>query len=974
MATNLGKAYVQIMPSAKGISGMISKELDGEVSSAGKSAGSTLVSTIKNAVIAAGIGKLFAASLTEGGKLQQSLGGVETLFKNNADKVKQYANEAYKTTGLSANAYMETVTGFSASLIKSLGGDTAKAAKVANTAMVDMADNSNKMGTSMELIQNAYQGFAKQNYTMLDNLKLGYGGTKQEMQRLLADAQKLTGIKYDINNLSDVYEAIHVIQGELGITGTTAKEAATTLQGSFASMKAAFLNLIGNLSLGQDIKPALQQLASTTMTFLVGNFLPMVGNILKGLPSLVIGAFSGLAEQLRGVFGDEVVNKIQGYLTKVSGAVESFINVLTGSISKQEGIDLIKALGINERTADSIVSIADNIRTAFKNVWEAIKNIVAIVGDFIGDLLGINTAESGVSGVALAFEFLSNVLKVISQWIKNFTSYLRENQVALALVKVALGYIVGKFIALKILGPIVALINGFKTAIMAARTAMAIFNAVMILSPMTALIVGITAVVAALTWFFTQTETGKQIWQGFVNFIKQAWQGVVEFFSSIWSGISTGATTLWSGVQGIWSAAVEKIKALWQGVTEYFSSLWSGIQETTSAAWTFITNSIMAIVQPFIQGFTNAWNILRNGVTSVWDGVKTTIQGVWEFIKSIVMGAVLIIIDFVTGNFGKLQEDLKLIWDGIKTAIQKVWEGIKTVVSTIVSTLIALLINAWESFKNGMIALWSFLQTTASTIWNGLKTAVVTIVTGLINGIRTLWEGFKNFFSSLINGVRNTAVNTWNSIKSSVVSIISGLVGAAQNAWYSFRNGVSNLVSSVSNIFYSLRNINLWNAGSAIINGFLNGLRSAWGSVRSFVSGIADWIRDNKGPIEYDRKLLIPAGNAIMESLDKGLSDKFETVKNTVSGMAKDINKAFTNDISDFEIGASISKNLKIEDMSTADFSLEDKDSNVIKALEVVQDLLKDISNKDINTYLDGEILAKNSYDRQMTFVRREGI
>lgn len=173
MATNLGKAYVQIMPSAKGISGMISKELDGEVSSAGKSAGNSLVSTIKSAVVAAGIGKLFASSLMEGGKLQQSLGGVETLFKNNANMVKQYANEAYKTTGLSANAYMETVTGFSASLLQSLGGDTAKAAKVANTAMVDMADNSNKMGTSMELIQNAYQGFAKQNYTMLDNLKLG---------------------------------------------------------------------------------------------------------------------------------------------------------------------------------------------------------------------------------------------------------------------------------------------------------------------------------------------------------------------------------------------------------------------------------------------------------------------------------------------------------------------------------------------------------------------------------------------------------------------------------------------------------------------------------------------------------------------------------------------------------------------------------------------------------------------------------
>ena len=205
MATNLGKAYVQIMPSAKGISGMISKELNGEVTSAGQQAGNSLISTIKNAILAAGIGKLFATSLLEGGKLQQSLGGVETLFKNNAETVKQYANEAYRTTGLSANAYMENVTGFSASLLQSLGGDTAKAAKIANMAMVDMADNSNKMGTSMEMIQNAYQGFAKQNYTMLDNLKLGYGGTKKEMERLLADAQKLTGVKYDINNLADVY-------------------------------------------------------------------------------------------------------------------------------------------------------------------------------------------------------------------------------------------------------------------------------------------------------------------------------------------------------------------------------------------------------------------------------------------------------------------------------------------------------------------------------------------------------------------------------------------------------------------------------------------------------------------------------------------------------------------------------------------------------------------------------------------------
>jgi len=220
----------------------------------------------------------------------------------------------------------------------------------------------------------------------------------------------------------------------------------------------------------------------------------------------------------------------------------------------------------------------------------------------------------------------------------------------------------------------------------------------------------------------------------------------------------------------------------------------------------------------------------------------------------------------------------------------------------------------------------------------------------------------------------NDAVNTWNSIKSSVTSIIQGLVNAAQNAWNTFKNGVQNLVNRVKNIFDSIKNIDLWGAGKAIMDGFLRGLKSVWGSITSFVGSIADWIRDHKGPIEVDRKLLIPAGTAIMESLDEGLTDKFESVKKTVGGMAGDINKAFTSEMTDFEVGANVSKNLQIDDMSKADFSMGDDDNEVIKALGVVQDLLKDISNKDFNTYLDGEVMAKNSYDRQMTFVRREGI
>ena len=252
MAQSLANAYVQILPTAKGMKDALRNILNDNMpsgSESGEKYGNGLASKIKGVIAAAGIGKALSSAVMEGANLEQSLGGIETLFKESADKVKQNAANAYKTAGMSANEYMELTTSFSASLLSSLANDTSKSADIADMAMTDMSDNANKMGSSMEDIKNEYQGFAKQNYTMLDNLKLGYGGTKTEMQRLLADAQKITGVKYDINNLADVYNAIHVIQGELGITGTTAKEAASTLSGSFSAMKASFKNVLGQITL-----------------------------------------------------------------------------------------------------------------------------------------------------------------------------------------------------------------------------------------------------------------------------------------------------------------------------------------------------------------------------------------------------------------------------------------------------------------------------------------------------------------------------------------------------------------------------------------------------------------------------------------------------------------------------------------------------------------------------------------------------
>lgn len=329
MAESIATAYVQIIPTTEGIGGELKKQLGMPADNAGKEAGAkagggfakTMLKAIAAAGIAKGVGDFVKGAVDAGGALQQSIGGIETLFKNDADTMVNYANEAWRTVGISANDYMENVTSFSASLLQGLGGDTAKAAEVANMAMVDMGDNANKFGTDMQSIQNAYQGFAKQNYTMLDNLKLGYGGTKQEMERLLQDAQKISGVEYNIDNLSDVYSAIHVIQEELDVAGTTAREATTTLSGAAGAMKASWENLKGAMALGEGIDSALEALMSSTMTY-VRNLIPMIGNVLKGMgASLGPIVFKALNEILRVIRATD----FQAAAQDIANSVTAFI-------------------------------------------------------------------------------------------------------------------------------------------------------------------------------------------------------------------------------------------------------------------------------------------------------------------------------------------------------------------------------------------------------------------------------------------------------------------------------------------------------------------------------------------------------------------------------------------------------------------------------------------------------------------------
>lgn len=323
--TMLGTAYVQIVPKAEGIKGAISNALGGEVKSAGtasgKSLGANIVSFAKKAIIAGAIGKTVMAALNEGAALQQSyLGGLDTLYGDAADKAREYARAASEA-GISMNTFSEQAVSFGAALKSAYGGDTTKAIDAANQAILDMADNSAKMGTDIESVQMAYQGFARGQYVLLDNLKLGYGGTKTEMERLLADAEALSGVHYDISNLGDVYDAIHVIQQDLGLTGVAAQEASMTFSGSFNAMKAAAQNFLGSLTLGQGVSEAMSQLVTSASTFFFGNFLPMLGTLIAQLP----GAIYTFLQQGLPI----LVSNVTSLISSLTSSISSVANSLT---------------------------------------------------------------------------------------------------------------------------------------------------------------------------------------------------------------------------------------------------------------------------------------------------------------------------------------------------------------------------------------------------------------------------------------------------------------------------------------------------------------------------------------------------------------------------------------------------------------------------------------------------------------------
>ena len=507
---------------------------------------------------------------------EQLVGGVETLFKGSAEKVKKYADNAYKTAGLSANAYMETVTSFSASLLQSLDGDTEKAAEKADQAITDMSDNANKMGSSMEMIQNAYQGFAKQNYTMLDNLKLGYGGTKEEMERLLKDAEKISGQKFDISSYADVVDAIHVVQTEMGITGTTAKEAEKTISGSIGMMKASWTNLLTGLANGNaDIPKLVRDVVNSGKTVLK-NIIPAVKEVLKNIPA----AISEISPEAGAAF-QKIIDIVTAALPVIKDVVTTTFDVIKNVftfISEHTGliIGVATAIGVvvtaigayNAVQAIKAAMDAANVTTVWALVSAHIAQAAAAMAAVAPYVLIVAAIAAVIAIIVLCIKHWDKIVEAVKNCVKKMTDSWKSFM---------------NWLDSKVIQP---MLNWFKN-----------------------LWKGITSVFANVgSWFSEKFQTAKN---GVIN----AWNSVKSWFSNLWNGIKNVFSSVGSWFRNIFSSAKNGVQNAWSGVKGFFSNIKSGIvnafsnvKEKLTAPFTKARDAIKGVVDK-IKGFFSGMNI-----------------------------------------------------------------------------------------------------------------------------------------------------------------------------------------------------------------------------------------------------------------------------------------------------------------------------------------------------------------------------
>ena len=649
--------------------------------------------------MAMSIGK---ASLDSYADYEQLVGGVETLYKESAATVEKYAQSAYKNVGLSANDYMDTATSFAASLVSSLGGDTEKAAEMSNMAISDMADNWNKMGSSVQSVQDAYRGFSKQNFTMLDNLKLGYGGTKTEMERLLADADALNAkqgvyTKYSIDSYSDIVQAIHVVQTEMGITGTTAEEAATTIQGSTASMKSAWANLLtGIADPEQDFQSLMDEFVDSVIT--AGN------NIIPRIKEIVPTLIDGLSELVT-----QLAPYVSGVIMELEPTIEEGLQSLFGGLSSVASelqpivADVFSFFG--DAIISGLTSAIENsdfsfLLDIFDNVKTAAEEAVPVIEKIAPALVTVGAAVKGwqigtkIQKMVTAFDEAKVAVSLFSMGLSD--------------TEIAQGALNGTLKASEVLaGLLTGKISLMTLAQAAAAKAQAAFNAVLAANPITLIVVAIGALVGILAVLYAKNEDFRNSVNSVVESI---WAKIQEFVAWVQPYVEAAMQVIGQVVTQI----ITDLTPVIQSIGEAFSAAWSLVQ----TVWAWASAFFQAIFQAIIVIFTPFAPIISG-----------FFQGAWIIIQS--------------------------IWNVAVSFFQTVFDLITGVFSTIDSVLSGDFQGAWESIQGIFEGVFDFFSTVGQNVVEGIKGGIAAVWDGLVSFVQGLWDGIKSIFVINAGDVKN---------------------------------------------------------------------------------------------------------------------------------------------------------------------------------------------------------------------------
>lgn len=712
---------------------------------------------VAGAAAATAVTALVSKSVGAFADYEQLTGGVETLFGAGGRSVEEYAqsvgksvsdiqgkydslmsaqnavlenaNKAYMTAGMSANEYMDTVTGFSASLISSLGGDTSKAADYANSALVDMSDNANKMGTDMESIKNAYQGFAKQNYTMLDNLKLGYGGTQEEMKRLLSDAEKLTGQRYDISSFADITQAIHAIQTQMDITGTTAKEASTTISGSWGSLKAAFQNVLVGLTTGGDMfDQSLDALINTAVTF-GQNIIPAIKGALSGIGYLIEGLAPVIGETIPPLINDLAPTLANSAVSLISSLVNGLTQNATQFSECLSNMIIVAVAGISTvvpQLLDAASKIVSNLMQGLTNSMPQIVNgAVTLIEGLVNGL--VNNIPLLIMGAvqlvaSLANGLIANLPRIIDAGVNLITgivsaSYSMMPQIIQNGMQLVVNLAVGLVRAIpqliaalpRITG---AIVKGFKS----------------------------------VNWFDLGLQLIKSIWEGIKSIGSEMWNGVKEKTSELWGGVKNVVSEKLNNIKSAYDAHGGGLKgatfAAIEGVKEYYRTGYDAINQLTGGKLGEVVNAVGEKMEVVKGKFSEAFGNVKNTVMTIFENIK---NGITEKISAAV--------NKVKEIFGSIADKVSEVWGKIKGIIKApkiVQKGTVSIAG--VSTPIPKLGLEWNA-KGGIMT-----RPTAFGYANGKVQMGGEAGAEAILPLRTFWNNLSQYIAESNKG-GNTITN-----------------------------------------------------------------------------------------------------------------------------------------------------------------------------------------------------------------------